>query len=226
LYYLFLYNIDKHFFLFFKLTFSYFNNIKGVAIFAFAAHAEILFIEQSIKVPEVKRDFNVTLTYVFGSVVLLYIVFGSLCYIGFNQNTTDIIFEAMAPNDILTKIVKVCVSLSLLFQYPITMFPAFIILEPHLFKGDGMFLRRALRTLICISTAAVAVALPDFTKIMAFVGALSTGIIVFILPSLLHLNVFQGELTCMQRCIDFFIITFGTISSVFASVMIGYSFSQ
>ncbi len=165
-----------------------------------------------------------TIAKVLTFVTILYVVFGAVCYICFGSGTQDIIFQSMPAGDTVTKLVKVFVSLSLLSQFPVTAFPAFFIIEPYLFAdGKNQVLRRVVRTLLCVASAAVAIVLPFFVKVMALVGAFSSGVIVFVLPSLLHLTLFKKELSTSQKMLDSLIIAFGILSSITASTLIAIS---
>ncbi len=58
---------------------------------------------------------------------------------------------------------------------------------------------------------------------MALIGAFSTGVIVFVLPPLLHLKVYGPELSSIHKAIDLSVIVFGMSGSLFASSMIALS---
>ena len=67
----------------------------GVALFSFACPAEIIMIEQSISTKKEKIEFRNVFTKIFIFVAILYMSFGSICYICFDENTQEIIFQSV-----------------------------------------------------------------------------------------------------------------------------------
>lgn len=106
-------------------------------LFSFSAHCEVVSIVQSV--PKSLRHIyqRSVLSWTFCAVSILYVTFGVLCYFFFGgldrPPLSGIIFEAMTstkePLCTLTKLVKACMSASLLLQFPVCLFPAWTILE-------------------------------------------------------------------------------------------------
>jgi amino acid permease len=68
-----------------------------------------------------------------GVICVLYLVFGSLCYMFFGADTNDVILVNIASTSGLVAAIKTLLAVALLFQYPVSLFPATAILEEQVF---------------------------------------------------------------------------------------------
>ena len=199
----------------------------GIAIFAYSAHAECLTIAQDL--PKATRNaYPSILLNSFLGITALYVLFGGACYYLFGAATPDIIFDAMAKGDWLTNLVKASVSAVLLSQLPITMLPAFDLMEPPLLaKVDSEAQRGAVRVAFRLATVAamayVALALPFFFDLMSLVGSFSTGLLGFVLPTLIYLRLKGTELSAAKKALNYGICALGAFGGLYCSweVLVG-----
>jgi proton-coupled amino acid transporter len=107
------------------------------------------------------------------AITVLYLVFGCLCYLFFGDATNDVILVNVVSTSGLVEAIKTLLAVALLFQYPVSLFPATAILEESLgcieepiFPG---WKRAAVRLSVVALTLALTAALPDFELATAFV---------------------------------------------------------
>ena len=126
---------------------------------------------------------------------ILYIFFGSICYLAYGEDTNPIITE-MLPINIYTSILKVLFCINLVFGYSICIQPTNIILESWLFKNfvvsrKRSYLKNLSRFIVCALAAIIAVNLKDqIDKFLGLLGALLCAPLALTIPTCLHLKIF------------------------------------
>jgi len=142
--------------------------VIAITIYSMEGVALILSLEASCKKPSM---FPFLLRTVVGFITIFMAIFGSSGYLAFGDKTLTPITLNLAGHWSST-FVKLALSLSLYFTFPIMMFPVWIIsetLHPVLDEDDRA--RFAFRFgIVCIS-ALVAFAVPDFGKFLSLVGS-------------------------------------------------------
>ncbi|OAE22577.1 hypothetical protein AXG93_731s1200 [Marchantia polymorpha subsp. ruderalis] len=91
------------------------------------------------------------------------------------------------------------------------MTPVALCLEELLPYEKAMKYSTFLRTGLVMSTAAVAVLVPYFGLVMAFIGAFLSMTVSLILPCLCYLSIVGDKTTIMQRIVCVFIIVVGVV---------------
>lgn len=92
----------------------------GVAAFAFSAHAEVVAVESDVQ--EGSKYLGI-LDICMSFTALLYVSFALFAYGSFGGDTSSNIFLNLGEHTFVT-IVKLCMSIVVCFNYPITLFPA------------------------------------------------------------------------------------------------------
>jgi proton-coupled amino acid transporter len=105
------------------------------------------------------------------AIAVLYLVFGCLCYLFFGDATNDVILVNVVSTSGLVEAIKTLLAVALLFQYPVSLFPATAILEESLgCINEPIFWKRAaVRLSVVALTLALTAALPNFELATAFV---------------------------------------------------------
>lgn len=99
----------------------------GIVVFTTTAHCEAIVIQQSMRRP---AAYPRVLDASFVAIAATYLVFGCAVFIIFGHRTRDIVVNNLHTDGVptleraLVILVKSCLCMSLLFQYPITLFPA------------------------------------------------------------------------------------------------------
>ena len=78
-----------------------------------------------------------------------------------------------------------------------------------------------LRVSLTLLTLGVAILIPHFSLMLAFVGSMTSATMCFVLPCLFHLKLKRTELKLGQNILDYFIITFGLAAAGFGVVFSG-----
>lgn len=76
-------------------------------------------------------QFRSTLSIGFGTITMIFLVFGATGYIAFGEETQEVITYNL-PNDWSTQSVKIALSLALFFTFPIMMVPVYEVVERSL----------------------------------------------------------------------------------------------
>jgi proton-coupled amino acid transporter len=105
----------------------------GSAVYAYEGFGTILPLLDVAEKPEL---FERTLFMVLATVFVLYTSFGTYCYFVYGDQLVDPLITAnLQPQGLLVYIIKVAFSINLVLTFPLTVYPANIIIESYLF-GD------------------------------------------------------------------------------------------
>merc|ERR1712226_489553 len=109
------------------LTVSGFPFFLGIALYCYEGAGMILALEASVE-PSARHLFKGIFKLVMCIVTTLYIAFGAAGYLSFGRETQPIITLNL-PDSIFPHLVKMCLCFSLVFTYPMMMFPVVQLLE-------------------------------------------------------------------------------------------------
>lgn len=183
----------------------------GVFIYCYEGIGMMLPLESSMAEPE---KFARTLTIGICVITALFVAFGAIGYEAFGDDTSDIVTLNL-PKDPTTTAVKMCMSVGLLFTFPVMMVPVWEILEavrgykrlpssdggdrdddetkppapqaPQGAVGWGAY-GAARRIAVVLGLVVAAIGVPGFSIFVSLVGSVCCGSLAFILPALLHLK--------------------------------------
>ncbi|CAA2987987.1 amino acid transporter AVT1C-like [Olea europaea subsp. europaea] len=105
------------------------------------------------------------------------------------------------------------------YTYALTMSPVAMSLEeliPSNHKKSHIY-SIIIRTALVMSTLLVALSIPFFGLVMAFIGSLLTMLVTLILPCACYLSILKGKINLFQGSICILIIVVGVIASVFGT---------
>ncbi len=188
-----------------EFSISGFPFFFSIAIYCFEGAGMILSLEESV--PESLRPkFKKMFVYTIVAVTSLYISFGVSGYLSYGRETRDIITLNLPVGAGLNfaAIVKVCLSFSLFFTYPVMLFPVTALLEERCcapspaaaaVEGEGSEAKKvssalypnSLRLFLVTLTGLIVLLVPRFADLMALVGATCCTFLGFIMPGLCHL---------------------------------------
>jgi proton-coupled amino acid transporter len=195
----------------------------SVAIFAFEGIGFVIPAQTAIK--DVKR-YPFVLTFCIVVVGLLYAAFGTICYVGFGNNTQPQILDSLLSWSngskgwtIVSKIITVGLIAAIAFTYPIQLFVATDLMEERLFPPKDStwavwWLRNNFRAMLVFATGIVALTVSQFDIIMGFIGSLGAAPLQFILPPIIWLCVHWEDASIPKRALLFFYIIFGIAATV------------
>ncbi|CAI5524584.1 unnamed protein product [Closterium sp. Naga37s-1] len=189
----------------------------GVACYCYEGFAMTLPLEASMKD---RSKFPLVLGGGMFCITLLYIAFGIVGYVAFQDNTKEIITLNL-PRDLSTDVVKLGLCVGLFFTFPVMTHPVHEIFERRLMLTPAFqrhvqpyprlrrFLLRSVRTLIVLAAALVAVQVPGFATFIAFVGSSVCALLAFVLPATFHLQILGSDATWGAILSDSALIAFG-----------------
>ncbi|XP_030836596.1 amino acid transporter AVT3B isoform X4 [Strongylocentrotus purpuratus] len=189
-----------------------------IAFYCYEGAGMILDLESSVAMD--KRDkFRSIFKMAIISMTGLFIGFGACGYLSFGPETMNIITLNL-PDGVLPHAVQALLSFSLYFTYPVMMFPVIRILEKRLLTDPNNEVIKAnlLRLGMVLLTAVVVVLIPNFTTLMALVGATCCTLLAFILPGLIHWRIFQESRSCLAKVLDVLLIFMGCIATVLGTI--------
>ncbi|XP_006819511.1 uncharacterized protein LOC102806055 [Saccoglossus kowalevskii] len=197
------------------MSFKGFPFFLGISIYCYEGAGMILSLESSV-IKEKRHRFRSVFIFTMFVVTSLYIFFGVCGYLSFGAETENIITLNL-PAGLFPILVKTCLCFSLYFTYPVMMFPVVKLLEKRLLPDnkDKSYLQgNILRFIMVTVTGLVVLAIPNFSTLMALVGASCCTLLAFILPAIFHLRIFKGSLNKKQLFLDYFLITVGVVGTV------------
>ncbi|XP_065831286.1 uncharacterized protein [Oscarella lobularis] len=186
----------------------------GIAIYCYEGAGMILSLEQSVA-KEKRGKFRTLFKIAMFIVTSIYISFGTFGYLSFGPETNSIITLNL-PSGPFPLIVKLCLSFSLFFTYPVMMFPVVRIIELKMF-GDPQSSGHAgivIRACLVILTGLVITAIPNFANLMALVGSSCCTLLSFTLPGFFHMKVFKDDKRRLARAFDWLLILLGIVGAL------------
>ncbi|XP_033104591.1 amino acid transporter AVT3C-like [Anneissia japonica] len=183
----------------------------GIAIYCFEGAGMVLSLEASV-LPSVRSKFRKIFVLALVLVTTLYIVFGVCGYLSFGPETENIITLNLPPG-LFPLLVKGCLCFSLFFTYPMMMFPVSRIIENITTDDPLRNLNRGniIRCSMVLLTGLIVLAIPNFTTLMALVGASCCTLLAFILPAIFHMKLCHETLTMRQLVFDWILIILGVV---------------
>jgi amino acid permease len=130
-------------------------------------------------------------------IAVIFLSLGVIGYLGYGVLTPNEISLALSQDHttVLSQLVNAALAFSVIFTYPLQLYPALSILEEPLltrlpkpvrsYKGLN---RWVFRWLVVMFTAATAVLIPNFSALIALIGALGSATLSLTLPALFHLK--------------------------------------
>ncbi|XP_071504663.1 uncharacterized protein [Diadema antillarum] len=185
-----------------------------IAFYCYEGAGMILDLESSVAV-EKRAKFRSIFKYAILSMTFLFIGFGACGYMSFGPDTQNIITLNL-PEGVLPHTVKGLLSFSLFFTYPVMMFPVIRILEKKFLSDPSNEVTKGnlLRLGMVLTTAVVVVLIPNFTTLMALVGASCCTLLAFILPGIIHWKIFHESISLGGKVLDIVLIVMGLIATI------------
>jgi len=197
--------------------------------FSFVCHTAVLPIYAELRgegTQKVTNMMKVAATSI-GSCFTLYFIaslFGYLTFFNYVQSELLMTYSHSDPTNPLTMIVRICVLIGVILTLPLVHFPTRRAVNFVLFPGQDFSWVKHIAVMVClISTCVVlVVSVPDIRDIFGFVGATSSGCLIFILPSLFYLKTKEGSIKDTPAKMGAFVfLIFGCCFSILTlSVMI------
>jgi len=189
----------------------------GLVISSYCVYSILIPVEESMVDPS---RFGSAL----GSSLLLAAIFKltfSLCgFLAFSRNTDEVIGNNFPPGAART-MVSVAYVTYVIFSYTLTIYPVFQSLdESRMARIVSSFIPSFIwtvttRFLAVFATLLIAVAIPHFALLTAFVGSLALPFLEYILPCLVHLKLNWLHLKPFQIAADVVVIITGLLGTVF-----------
>lgn len=169
--------------------------------FSFVCHTAVLPIYAELRgegKQKVTNMMKVAATSI-GSCFTLYFIaslFGYLTFFNYVQSELLMTYSHSDPTNPLTMIVRICVLIGVILTLPLVHFPTRRAVNFVLFPGQDFSWVKHIAVMVCLIGTCVilVISVPDIRDIFGFVGASSSGCLIFILPSLFYLKTKEGSI--------------------------------
>ena len=192
----------------------------GSAIYAYEGFGTILPLLDVAEKPEL---FSRTLFMVLATVFTVYTGFGTYCYFVYGKDLKDPLITAnLLPQGLLVYIIKIAYCCNLILTFPLTVYPANIIIESYIFGSmepskKRTHLKNLSRTIVSFIGVATCMGVGQgVDKFISLSGTVACTPISFFLPAMFHLKL-AGELTKKERYIDYAIILLSILILIFCT---------
>lgn len=214
----------------------------GFAIYSYEGIGIVMPVLAKAREPE---KFSKSLIAAMATLCVVFIFFGELTAIAFGETLTEPYVTEMLPaNNWIVTLVKLAVTVNLVCSYPITIKPTNEIIESYMFPrrdrnqspqtnthshhtrltaiqslSKCQYLgTRVTRALVCISAAALGIALKDdMAKFLGFFGALLGSPMAMTFPALIHYK--SVALSRWEKLIDILIILLSLFTLVLSTTL-------
>ncbi|KAG8831748.1 neutral amino acid transporter [Serendipita sp. 399] len=191
----------------------------GTAVFSFEGVGLVIPITDAMREP---HKFPGVLTGVMFFLIFLFGGAGVLSYAAYGEEIQTVVIKNLPQDQKFVQAVQFLYSLAILLSAPLQLFPALRIMENWLFTRSGKmdvrvkWQKNFFRLCVVLATYFVSWAgASDLDKFVAFVGSFACVPLCFVYPAMLHLKACAR--TKRQRLIDYAMITFGVIASVYTT---------
>lgn len=160
-------------------------------------------------------------------------VFGALGYLYFGSDVAAIVLDSLTGESLALTCTKLLVCIDLLCTYPLVFAAASQILEravlPHEYERHTSFARILLRSVLVFIT--MVGGLMGFGEIVSLVGDISMTSMAYILPPIMTLITFDGELSRARWVLNCLTVVLGIVvcflsSGATVASMVGLTFSH
>lgn len=177
-----------------------------------------------------KKRFPKVLTITMIGLITLFVIFGSLGYAVYGENTEDLILINLKQGTI-EEIIQICFSFVIIFTWPLMFYPAINILEARVFKRQiksfKLTMKKNLfRTAIVVTLAGLGIiGGSNFDHFVSLIGSLCCVPLAFIYPALFHFKLCSDNGPKFLRYLDYSILTFGVGMMIWGTFQTIYSWA-
>lgn len=198
-------------------------NLSGIPIaigiygYCYSGHAVFPNIYSSLKKP------NQYPSVLFTSFAICSVMFAGVAVMGYTMfgESTQSQFTLNMPHNLVASRVAVWTTVvNPITKYALTLTPLALSLEELIPSSQSKSHLYAImiRTMLVLSTLLVALSVPFFGLVMAFIGSLLTMLVTLILPCACFLSILRHKVTRIQGLFCIVIITIGVVSSIVGTV--------
>ncbi|KAJ9095765.1 hypothetical protein QFC19_007478 [Naganishia cerealis] len=201
------------------LPLSMIRNLAALSSTALIADAFIL-VGQAMKEPQ---KFPRVLTGCMVFVALLFTGFGVMGYMAYGSDIQTVVIVNLPQDDKFVQAVQFLYTVAIILSLPLQLFPAVRIMENGLFTKSGKhnpqvkWQKNTFRAMTVLGCSLISWAgASNLDGFVSFIGSFACVPLCFIYPPLLHLR--ARARTRTQRALDYGLIAFGVITTVYTSV--------
>ncbi|XP_065031739.1 amino acid transporter AVT1C-like isoform X2 [Musa acuminata AAA Group] len=199
---------------------SYISGIPiaiGIYGYCYSGHAVFPNIYSSLKKP------NQYPSVLFTSFAICTVMFAGVAVMGYTMfgESTQSQFTLNMPHNLVASRVTVWTTVvNPITKYALTLTPLALSLEELIPSNQSKSHLYAImiRTTLVLSTLLVALSVPFFGLVMAFIGSLLTMLVTLIFPCACFLSILRHKVTRIQGLFCIIIITIGVVSSIVGTV--------
>lgn len=197
-----------------------FSLLIGTAVFAFEGIGLLIPITEAMKEPQ---KFPRVLTGCMVFVAMLFTGFGVMGYMAYGSDIQTVVIVNLPQDDKFVQAVQFLYTVAIILSLPLQLFPAVRIMENGLFSKSGKhnpqvkWQKNTFRAMTVLGCSLISWAgASNLDGFVSFIGSFACVPLCFIYPPLLHLK--ARAKTRTQRALDYALITFGVITTVYTSV--------
>ncbi|EDO35031.1 predicted protein [Nematostella vectensis] len=218
-----------------SFNFRHMSIAMGIVTVTFSSTAYLPAIERSMKYP---AEFNAMMNFTYTLVTIIKYNYGILVYFAFGKHTEQLMTLSLPLGPFRTALDFLVIITALLF-YVVPMFTLYDIFEnqldiPLLRKvGDqplkcynGCTPKLVFRFVFVVLSMVVAIFVPHFGLLMAFVGGFTGSILVYIFPCMFHVKLHHKTLPWYYIALDVAIIVFGAVACLCGVVFSGIQIAK
>ncbi|KAJ9120617.1 hypothetical protein QFC22_002546 [Naganishia vaughanmartiniae] len=197
-----------------------FSLLIGTAVFAFEGIGLLIPITEAMKEPQ---KFPRVLTGCMVFVAMLFTGFGVMGYMAYGSDIQTVVIVNLPQDDKFVQAVQFLYTVAIILSLPLQLFPAVRIMENGLFSKSGKhnpqvkWQKNTFRAMTVLGCSLISWAgASNLDGFVSFIGSFACVPLCFIYPPLLHLK--ARAKTRTQRALDYGLIAFGVITTVYTSV--------
>ncbi|KAJ3653327.1 hypothetical protein Zmor_012584 [Zophobas morio] len=197
----------------------------GTVLYAFEGITFILPLRNEMKRPEQFINWYGVLNVGMVFVMILYFFVGMLSYWKYGEDVESSVFLNLTQEDKnMSDVINVIVSIAILFTFTLHMYIPFEVTFPLIYRKYGPFkhgivVAALYRSSLVLTTWTLANVVPFLGLFISLIGATGGSFLTLIMPPILEMIAFQGELGIVIIVKDILILILGVVGSAFGTVM-------
>ena len=189
----------------------------SVSIYCYEG-AGLIFSLESSPHKSIRHHFRTIFITSMAIITSVYIIFGICGYLAYGVSTMDIITRNIEGSFLQSKL-KIFLSVSLFFTYPVMMFPVSLILDRRLRITEKFgAVNIIIRILLVLLTGCIIILIPQFSTIMELVGATLCTSLNFIFPGLFYLAIIGKKNGILYVTLAIALISFGVVGMIIGTI--------
>ncbi|KAF2368977.1 Amino acid transporter transmembrane domain [Trinorchestia longiramus] len=194
----------------------------GITFFSFEGIGLVILLDNKMKHPENLGGTTGILNVGMSLIALVFFALAFYGYLHYGAQTAESITLNLPMSSKLARMVIVCMTVAVLLSFPLQLYVPVQVLMPFIVlesdtERNVTLKEYFIRCILVFSIFSLCAGIPNISIFISFVGAVSSSVLSFIFPPLIHVITFKPPDNCKGKLVIFktvLIMTFGVLGFI------------